>query len=233
MTEENKEVIITDQYAMGAKIAARYDESHSSPRPSIYAALAKSQAEFPPISKDQNVSFKAVKYNYADLGNILRIIQPILARNGLFLSQDVQSGPGGVFITTKVFHESGESIESSALEMKCNVDPKNIGAGITYGRRYSLTAFLSLPIIDEDSDAPAPAYQPRQQQAPQVPESPFKKTLKDAMDASNGLWSEGDVKRYLFRAHKATWPPVGDGQWQDLITQVTSGVDPREVMEQL
>jgi hypothetical protein len=61
-------------------------------------------------------------------------------------------------------------------------------------------------------------------------ESPFKEQLKVAMDSSEGLWGQGDVKRYFFKKFEALWPPTQDAQWLDIISVVESGVDPRDVV---
>lgn len=130
---------------------------------SVAAALVKAQAEMKAVSKDrQNPHFKN---HYATLDNIIDEVRPVLARHGLA----VVSGAGrpytseagtllGFEVTTTLVHTSGEWIQSAAIMPLAKNDAQSSGSCMTYGRRYSLSALLSLATEDDldGEDAVAP-----------------------------------------------------------------------------
>lgn len=115
----------------------------------LAVSLAKFNGEVSKISKDATNPF--FKKNYATLDNIIDEIRPILTKHGLSIIQ-LPSGDGeNVSMKTMLIHESGEWIESDALVMKpVKNDPQAIGSAISYARRYSLAAFLSLNTGEDD-----------------------------------------------------------------------------------
>jgi hypothetical protein len=54
-------------------------------------------------------------------------------------------------LVTTIYHESGESI-SGSHPLPDITDPQKFGSAITYARRYSICAILSIT-ADEDDDA--------------------------------------------------------------------------------
>lgn len=71
----------------------------------------------------------------------------------------IPSGDGqNVTLKTLLLHDSGEWLESDELTMKpVKNDPQAVGSCITYARRYSLAAFLSLN-TGEDDDGNGATY---------------------------------------------------------------------------
>jgi len=116
----------------------------------IYKALASLQQEVPAIHEGT----KGYGYTYSDLKTILRVINPIMARNDLGFTQLLE----GENIVTTIFHtESGESISSTTnipqgITLKGMNTFQVAGSGFTYYRRYALSAALGL-VTDVDSDA--------------------------------------------------------------------------------
>jgi hypothetical protein len=116
----------------------------------LYKALASFQQEVPAIHEGT----KGYGYTYSDLKTILRVINPIMARNNLGFTQLLE----GENIVTTIFHtESGESISSTTnipqgITLKGMNTFQIAGSGYTYYRRYALSAALGL-VTDVDSDA--------------------------------------------------------------------------------
>jgi len=116
----------------------------------IYKALASFQQEVPAIHEGT----KGYGYTYSDLKTILRVINPIMAKNNLGFTQLLE----GENIVTTIFHtESGESISSTTnipqgITLKGMNTFQVAGSGYTYYRRYALSAALGL-VTDVDSDA--------------------------------------------------------------------------------
>ncbi|HDR7659232.1 TPA: ERF family protein [Bacillus wiedmannii] len=129
-------------------------------RSETIAELAKSLVKFNlevnKIAKDADNPF--FKNNYATLDTIIDEIRPILSKHGLSIMQ-IPSGDGqNVTLKTLLLHESGEWLESDELTMKpVKNDPQAVGSCITYARRYSLAAFLSLN-TGEDDDGNGATY---------------------------------------------------------------------------
>lgn len=156
-------------------------------------ALVKFNSEVNKIAKDADNPF--FKNNYATLDTIIDEIRPILSKHGLSIMQ-IPSGDGqNVTLKTLLLHESGEWLESDELTMKpVKNDPQAVGSCITYARRYSLAAFLSLN-TGEDDDGNGATYgkdgkpNPKNSsgQAPNKPQG-------NGNNGSNGKVSEKQLK---------------------------------------
>ena len=116
----------------------------------IHEAIANFQAEVPVLIKNT----QGYGYKYAELSEIMNIINPILRKHDLYIMQPLTK----TGIKTVVTHiPTGESIESYC-EIPQDVELKGMnafqayGSAITYFRRYSLSSFFTL-ISDVDSDA--------------------------------------------------------------------------------
>ena len=116
---------------------------------SLAVALVKFNGEVSKIAKDAENPF--FKNNYATLDTIIDEVRPILQKNGLSVMQ-IPSGDGqNISMKTLLIHESGQWIESDELVMKpVKNDPQAVGSAITYARRYSIGAFLSLNTGEDD-----------------------------------------------------------------------------------
>ncbi len=126
-------------------------------------ALAAAQAEMHnPQFDSVNPAFKS---KFASLASVRNAVVPVLAKNGIALMQDVSIGDYGVSCVTRLFHESGEWMQS--MELTVPVAQKSahgVGSACTYAKRYQLLA-LACVAGDDDDDAngavgtsqPAPA----------------------------------------------------------------------------
>jgi len=136
-------------------------ETPVAPTAKIAGALAKAQGAFknPLKSHTAEVQMKAggkYTYTYADLADTMDAIRGPLSDNGLAIVQqpEIHSGDNGVLISVKtvLYHESGESLDCGTVTMFVEDDrPQTIGTGMTYCRRYGLSA-LGV-VSEEDNDA--------------------------------------------------------------------------------
>lgn len=116
----------------------------------LYKSLAAFQQEVPAIKKNAT----GYGYKFADLDEIMKVINPILAKNNLGFTQPID----GTKLKTIVFHTlTGESIEGSAdipqgVQLAKMNEFQVMGSAITYIRRYGLVSTLGL-VTDEDADA--------------------------------------------------------------------------------
>ncbi|MDA1641800.1 ERF family protein [Bacillus cereus group sp. TH177-1LC] len=169
------------------------------------AKLAKSlvlfNSEVNKIAKDADNPF--FKNNYATLDTIIDEIRPILSKHGLSIMQ-IPSGDGqNVTLKTLLLHESGEWLESDELTMKpVKNDPQAVGSCITYARRYSLAAFLSLN-TGEDDDGNSATY--GKGNKPNQKSNSGQAPNKQQRSGGNGKASEKQMKMIHAKiAHVAT-----------------------------
>lgn len=154
---------------------------------SIAPDLVKAQAGINGVAKDGNNPIFRSKY--ITLDSILLAVRPVLSANNLFLTQGithVSKNEDGIVnaveVESKLIHSSGEWVASSVVVPVTNnvdrngkamaVDAHRVGGSLTYGRRYSLSALLSIGEDDDDGNT-ASGYQNQaqapQQQAPKTP----------------------------------------------------------------
>lgn len=111
--------------------------------------LMAAKKEFKPLLKNRVNPF--TKSRYADLAAVLESIEDPLAAHGFMILHPFRFDEAGRFIMdTKIKHlPTGEAFES-VYELPKGVDSQAMGSAITYGRRYSLCALLSLAADDDD-----------------------------------------------------------------------------------
>lgn len=98
-------------------------------------------------------SKEAYKYKYETLEQVLGIIRPALAKNGLMLTQCQRETESGWILETWVFDESGERVLMDSRPIpQCN-DAQAQGSWETYLRRYALRTAFGLTGEDDDGEA--------------------------------------------------------------------------------
>lgn len=129
----------------------------------IAKAMSKAQVELIGTIKKDAIN-SHLHNKYATLSSILGVVLPVLAENGLFLTQQPEYDPelALVTVTTVFFHcESGEQVASSLpLPVPASATSQQVGSAITYGRRYPLLAMLGLAASDDDDDGAAASSSP-------------------------------------------------------------------------
>ncbi len=129
---------------------------HSETFAKLSAALVAAQAQIKGVAK--NSTNPHFKNKYASLDDIVAAVRPVLASHKLALVQgacdpiiDHGGSLEGFSVETMLIHESGEWIANAAIVPLTKVDAQGAGGAMTYGRRYGLSALLSLA-TDEDDD---------------------------------------------------------------------------------
>lgn len=117
----------------------------------LFTSLSKAQGEFSVATKDAKNPF--FKSNYADYESVVRACRSQLTKHGLGFTQVFEDTEIGKSITTRIFHESGEWMESSMSFKLLKDDPQTFGSASTYYKRYALQAALGIVASDEDDDA--------------------------------------------------------------------------------
>lgn len=164
MTENNETMVkelIETKVAL-AKAEMQLDKKdHSKQEPEVMAPLfeawAKAQAEFESVTATSRVTFKNVDFKFAPLSEILGAVRPALNKFGLTLTQQTKHIPfgnaNGIKVVTTLLHESGVSYNIESVPVFYNVnDIKNLGAQVTYLRRYEVKTLLGIEADSEELD---------------------------------------------------------------------------------
>lgn len=147
----------------------------------LLTALAKAKKKFKPINRNANNPF--YKSKYATLDHVVDCIEESLLSEGLVILQPIKVTPEGrMIVSTQLHHsESEKYIESCFMipETTGKTRVQEDGSSITYARRYTLSALLSL-VIDEDDDGNAQSKLPEAQQTYKVEWKEWNKKILNA-----------------------------------------------------
>ena len=96
-------------------------------------------------------------FKFAPLSEILGAVRPALNKYGLTLTQQTKHIPfgnaNGIKVVTTLLHESGVSYDIESVPVFYNVnDIKNLGAQVTYLRRYEVKTLLGIEADSEELD---------------------------------------------------------------------------------
>lgn len=189
----------------------------------LFAAVLKAQGDFETLPKDK----QGYGYKYTDLDTVISYLRPILKSNGIGFMQTLTTIEGKSGLTTRLFNAEGEWIEDTTflpeVQLKGTNSAQNMGAAITYMKRYALCAILGIS-SDEDTDAvvenkPAPKPQQKPQDAlkfrlkggEDTPEEHEKiKALLDTKDKDGKLIFEKEQTEVIRWRHEKTAAEVID-----------------------
>lgn len=115
-------------------------------------ALVQVQTHAGPALKDSNNP--AFRSKYADLASCWEAVREPLAKAGIVVLQEATLSDAGVSVTTRLLHASGQWMQTEPLTIPlAKRDAHTVGSGITYGKRYSLSAALGIVADDDDGNA--------------------------------------------------------------------------------
>lgn len=189
----------------------------------LFAAVLKAQGDFETLPKDK----QGYGYKYTDLDTVISYLRPILKSNGIGFMQTLTTIEGKSGLTTRLFNAEGEWIEDTTflpeVQLKGTNPAQNMGAAITYMKRYALCAILGIS-SDEDTDAvvenkPVPKPQQKPQDAlkfklkggEDTPEEHEKiKALLDTKDKDGKLIFEKEQTEVIRWRHERTAAEVID-----------------------
>lgn len=135
-------------------------------------ALIAFQKQMPVIPKDKTASVSvkgggSYTYNYADLGDIIPVVMPLLGEHGLVHTCTSHRTTEGFILTGHLMHQAGHIMTADLPLFGTRF--QEIGGSITYGRRYLLCLQTGI-ITDEDDDARGVNQAPRTTGQPATPE---------------------------------------------------------------
>ena len=117
----------------------------------FYARLIDAMKEMENPTKSK----QAYKYKYETLEQVLGVIRPALAKNGLMLTQCQVKDPmsGRQVLETHVFDANGKEITMDSRPIPTCDDAQKQGSWETYLRRYALRTAFGLTGEDDDGEA--------------------------------------------------------------------------------
>jgi hypothetical protein len=130
--------------------------------PNLNKALSLLQGELPRVTKTktgkvegENKAGKyfSYEYSYADLGDVVADVGPLLAKYGLAFHCGPTINPAErreMILVWSLLHESGEEKTGEWPLGPTSQKPQSLGSAITYGRRYCFTAATNIVLEDDD-----------------------------------------------------------------------------------
>jgi hypothetical protein len=125
-------------------------------------AVSLAKGDIPPIVKNKQVGFESQRtgnttsYSHETLGEIARVVDPILNKHGLSYRYKATQEGGRITVTCVLSHRDGFSEETSLNAGADDSGKKNsiqaIGSTTTYLQRYTLKLALGLATTDRDDD---------------------------------------------------------------------------------
>jgi|GEM_PF-6923538 len=145
----------------------------STPANEVITALGRAQSAMPVVGFDAvNPHFRN---RYATLAHVLATVRPVLAANGLTLTQ---VGTSSGTLITLVAHTSGQWISSELPIIADKQGPQPFGSAMSYARRYGVCAILGIA-PEEDDDGQGATQRAPYQPKPAAPEKPLPRQRKD------------------------------------------------------
>jgi hypothetical protein len=160
----------------------------------LVTALINFQIAFQKASLKKDSKNPFLKNSYVSLDNLINTTRPLLAANGLVITQEL----AGKSLVTTLLHSSGQ-FKGSLYDFnpmdasKGTNSLQEQGGGITYAKRYTWAALLGVS-VDTDNDGNTP-NQPTKKQAPKKkPTYPVKNYTKGAQGIFSGKCTLADIK---------------------------------------
>ena len=117
----------------------------------ITAALCKFIQEVGTIKEEANAQYG----KFADLSGVLSVVNPVLAKNGLIVTNTTKIVEDNNILTVQLLHISGESLPASEILLPKGIAKNELystGQALTYFKRYLLLGLLNLTAGIPDHD---------------------------------------------------------------------------------
>lgn len=133
----------------------------------IYSAIIRMRTQIAPIARTRTASLGKYSYRYATLDSVIELLNVVLPKYGLGWVQTIGMQDERQTLTTRIIHESGEWLEDTLALPQARPDGsrnenQELGASITYFKRYALSAMFGIA-TDDDTDGVAEVRERKQQ----------------------------------------------------------------------
>jgi len=125
----------------------------------IYAALARAQATYQSAQKNgYNPHYKSSFSTFEDL---VLASRESLTREGLSVSQYLNSEDDKEYLITLLMHSSGEMLKSRVrIYVKDSTDIQKFGSAMTYLKRYVYASMCGISTSEQDDDGSSVMMEP-------------------------------------------------------------------------
>ena len=128
-----------------------------------FAAFVAACSELSNPGKTAKVNAGPKSYWFAPLPEILDAARPILGAHKLAIRFPTSPIEGFLLVTCEVVYQDGTVVSASTVPCPMSPNMQQLGSGITYARRYALTAALGIA-ADDDDDGEATTRPPAPKQ---------------------------------------------------------------------
>ena len=132
----------------------------------ITAALCKFIQEVGTIEEKSNAQYD----KFADLSTVLSVVNPVLAANGLIVTNTTKIVEDKNILSVQLMHISGETLPPSEILLPKGIAKNELystGQALTYFKRYLLLGLLNLTAGIPDNDGQV--YNPDEQETKVTP----------------------------------------------------------------
>lgn len=129
----------------------------------LAAALVAALADLCVVEKERTANAGSYSYDYADLGDIVKLTRPKLAEHGIVALTPIEEHGTGLKCTVVLLHSSGERMDFGPFPFSFGKDAQATGSMVTYHRRYALSAALGIAAgaADDDGATAVPREAPK------------------------------------------------------------------------
>lgn len=160
----------------------------------LATALSKAQAKMKAAEMDKtNPHFKS---KYASLASLQAATRPILAENGLSISQVPQQCDGGIMLETWLMHASGQFLQSEWLVPAGTIQA--LGSYLTYVKRYAWSSICGIAGDDDDDGNAAETKTKSEKPASAPAPRPAPETVQPTNGNGTGARDARGVMDYIF-----------------------------------
>lgn len=164
-------------------------------------ALAKATLEFPKINLNRQNPYLAS--GYSDLHEILSKVRPILGKYGLTIVQRTKPIDGLTFLITRLWHSSGQWIESRVIINPAKNDIQSYGSYLNSMKRFEVMNMLSLTVSDD----------------------PFDDDGESDMEEAHELTEKGGKLKALYDKKKDSYEVITASQYGELMMELDAEED--------
>lgn len=152
----------------------------------IAKALSVAQSKMKVIKKEtENPFFKS---KYADLASIMEKTQPLLAEQGLSVTQGASyAQETGWVLITRLSHVSGQFYETMYPLLAKDHSAQAMGSALSYARRYSYSALTGAVAGNDDDDGEGAQARHQPPAVTQTPAKPVIVPKKVVIPSQPGL----------------------------------------------
>lgn len=125
----------------------------------LVEALAAAQLEMKNPEFDSTVKYGNTQFRFASLKAMLKSALPPLNKHGIALTQPSFQLDSGVWVIRTTLHKGDQTIFGDMPIIASDNKAQGFGSGVTYAKRYGLSALVGIA-ADEDDDGGEAAKSP-------------------------------------------------------------------------